>query len=148
MDWLTDLENHYVWLAIGLALGVAEMLVPGVFLMWLAGAALITGLLVWAAPINVPLQIMIFAVLAIISVFMGRNYLRSNPVLDADPMMNRRGARMVGESALVVVAIESGSGKVRLGDSEWLARGADAAVGERVRVTGSDGAILLVEKVS
>jgi hypothetical protein len=60
--------------------------------------------------------------------------------------MNRRGARLVGEIAVVTEAIEPGSnGRVHYGDSDWLARGAQAAVGERVRITGSDGAVLLVE---
>jgi membrane protein implicated in regulation of membrane protease activity len=59
--------------------------------------------------------------------------------------MNRRGARMVGEAATVVQAIEGGSGRVKLGDSEWIAHGPDIAAGERVRIKGSDGAILLVE---
>lgn len=147
MDWLNDLDQHYFWLAIGLLLGAAEILVPGVFLIWLAGAALITGLLVWVLPISIPSQIVIFAVLAIIAVFMGKRYVRDNPIHEADPKMNRRGQRLVGETALVVVSIESGNGKVKLGDSEWLARGEDVAAGERVRITGSDGAILLVERV-
>jgi len=46
---------------------------------------------------------------------------------------------------VVVSAIENGRGSVRVGDSVWLARGEDAAVGARVRVTGSDGACLRVE---
>jgi membrane protein implicated in regulation of membrane protease activity len=36
---------------------------------------------------------------------------------------------------------------VHYGDSEWIAKGPDVAVGERVRITGSDGATLLVEPV-
>jgi membrane protein implicated in regulation of membrane protease activity len=59
--------------------------------------------------------------------------------------MNRRGARMVGETALVVSAIEHGSGRVKVGDSEWIARGVNVAAGERVRITGTDGSSLLVE---
>ncbi len=148
MDWIENLDAHYIWLAIGLALGAAEILVPGVFLIWLAGAAIVTGILSWLLPIGLPLQIVIFAVLAILAVFIGRNYLRANPVVDADPMMNRRGARLVGEVAVVVQTIEAGGGRVHLGDSEWIARGPDAAKGERVRVTGSDGAILLVEPLA
>ena len=147
MDWLTNLEQPYIWLAIGLFLAVAEILIPGVFLIWLAGAALVTGLLSWVLPIGLPIQIVIFAVLAIVAVFMGRRYVRDNPIHEADPKMNRRGQRMVGETALVVVPIEAGSGKVKVGDSEWLARGEDAGLGDRVRITGSDGSILLVEKV-
>ena len=115
------------------------------FLIWLAGAALLTAVLAFALPIAVPLQVVIFAAASIVAVFLGRNYLRSNPVEEADPKMNRRGARLVGEVARVTQAIEAGSGRVHLGDTEWLARGPDAAVGTKVRVTGSDGAVLLVE---
>lgn len=145
MDELINLEPHYAWLAIGLVLAVAEMAIPGVFLIWMAGAALITGALAWFTPIGVPLQIVIFAFLAIIAVFSGRRYLRGHPVEEADPMMNRRGDRLVGETVVVTQAIVGGSGKVRLGDSEWLARGSDAAAGARLRVVGHDGVVLLVE---
>jgi hypothetical protein len=51
----------------------------------------------------------------------------------------------VGESAVVVQAIGGGKGRVRLGDSEWLAYGPDADAGTRVRVVGTNGAILRVE---
>ncbi|MDD3800137.1 MAG: NfeD family protein [Novosphingobium sp.] len=147
MDGLDNLDPHWAWLAIGLILAAAEMAVPGVFLIWLAGAALVTGVLAWLLPIGMPLQIVIFAVLAIAAVFTGRNYLRRNPVEAADPKMNRRGARLVGETAVVTQAIEGGSGRVHYGDSEWIAKGADTAPGTRVRITGSDGVVLLVEPV-
>ena len=145
MDWLETLEPHWWWFAIGFFLGAAEMLVPGVFLIWLAGAALITGVLGFLLPIGFPLQVVIFATLSIVAVFTGRNYLRRNPVTDADPKMNRRGARLAGETAVVVQALDGGTGRVRLGDSEWLAKGCDAEVGAKVRITGSDGTVLLVE---
>ena len=145
MNWLETLDPHWGWLALGLVLAIAEMAIPGVFLIWLAGAALITGVVSWVVPIGVPLQIVLFAVLAIVSVFAGKRYLRDNPILAADPMMNDRGARLVGESVIVTHVIEGGSGRVKLGDSEWLVRGPDAEPGTRMRVTGHDGAVLLVE---
>jgi membrane protein implicated in regulation of membrane protease activity len=147
MDDLGNLDPHWAWLAIGLILAAAEMAIPGVFLIWLAGAALITGVLTWLLPLTLPLQVVIFAILAIVAVFSGRRYLRDNPIADADPLMNQRGARLVGETAVVTQAIDGGVGRVRLGDSEWLVRGPDTAPGTRVRVTGSDGAVLLVEPV-
>ena len=145
MDWLETLDPNWGWLALGLVLAIAEMAIPGVFLIWLAGAALTTGLISWVVPIGVPLQIMLFAVLAIVSVFAGKRYLRDNPIAAADPMMNDRGARLVGESVVVTHVIEGGTGRVKLGDSEWLVRGPDAEPGTRMRVTGHDGAVLLVE---
>ncbi|APE27173.1 NfeD family protein [Aurantiacibacter gangjinensis] len=147
MDWLSDVDHHFFWLALGFFLAAAEILVPGVFLIWLAGAAVITGIIAWGTPIGIPLQIALFAVLAILALFSGKRYVRDNPIVEADPKMNRRGARLAGETAIVVVPIDGGSGRVKHGDSEWIARGPDAALGERVRITGTDGAILLVEKV-
>lgn len=145
MDQLLGMETHWGWLALGLLLAVGEMAIPGVFLIWLAGAAIVTGLVSWAVPIGLALQIVLFVALALASVFMGRNWLRANPIESADPKMNDRGARSVGETVLVTQVIEGGSGRVRLGDSEWLARGPDAEPGTRMRVAGHDGAVLLVE---
>ena len=145
LETLGELDPHWTWLAIGLFLAAAEMAIPGLFLIWLSGAALLTGTLVWFVPIGLPLQIVIFAVLAIVAVFLGKRYLRDNPITEADPKMNRRGARMVGEVATVSEAIADGSGRVHYGDGEWLAKGADVPLGARVRITGSDGAVLLVE---
>jgi membrane protein implicated in regulation of membrane protease activity len=36
---------------------------------------------------------------------------------------------------------------VRHGDSEWLASGPDIEAGTRVRITGSNGSILMVERI-
>ena len=67
-------------------LAIGEMTIPGVFLIWMAGSALITGLVSWMVPtLGMPWQVVLFAVLSMVSVFIGRNYLRSNPVEEADP---------------------------------------------------------------
>ena len=126
---MDSLDPHYVWLAIGLALAAAEMAVPGVFLIWLAGAAIITGLIAWVAPVGLPLQIVIFAALAIIAVFTGRRYLRANPVQSADPMLNDRGGQLVGQQVIVTQVIDGGTGRVKHGDTEWLAKGPEAEPG-------------------
>jgi membrane protein implicated in regulation of membrane protease activity len=148
MDWMKDLDPHWAWLGIGLVLAAAEMAIPGVFLIWMAGAAIITGVIAWQLDISVPLQIVIFAVLSIVSVTLGRRYLRSHPVEGADPLLNRRGAQLVGQTGVVTAAIDGGTGRVRHGDSEWLASGPDIEVGARVRITGTNGSTLLVERVA
>lgn len=148
MGGLESLDAHYAWLALGLLLAAAEMAIPGVFLIWMAGAAIITGLVTWVVPIGTPLQIVLFATLAILAVFTGRRYLRSHPVEAADPKMNDRGARAVGEIVVVTQAIDGGSGRVRLGDSEWIAKGPDSGPGTRMRVAAHDGAVLIVEPIT
>ncbi len=139
------IDAHWFWLTLGLLLAVGEMAIPGVFLIWLAGAAMVTGLAAWVLPIGPALQVVLFVGLALVSVFAGRNWLRANPIESADPKMNDRGARSIGETVVVTQVIEGGSGRVRLGDSEWLARGPDAEPGTRMRVSGHDGAVLVVE---
>ncbi|NNC60503.1 MAG: NfeD family protein [Erythrobacter sp.] len=145
---LDGIEPHWIWLIIGLVLAALEMVVPGVYLIWLAIAALITGALTFIFDPGVPLQIINFVSIALITAFSARRILRNKPILSSDPLMNKRGGRLVGETAVVVQAFEGGTGRIRLGDSEWLARGSDIEVGERVRVTGNEGAILLVEPVT
>ena len=149
MDWLTNwfgsLEAHWVWLTLGLVLAGLEMLVPGVYLIWLAMAAIVTGVLTLVFDVSLPMQVVDFVFLSLIIAFSAKRILRDKPIESADPLMNRRGARLIGETATVVQAIEHGSGRVRLGDSEWIARGPTIGVGEHVRVSGSEGAILLVE---
>ena len=147
MNWLNGIEPHWVWLGLGLLLAIGEMTIPGVFLIWMAGAALVTGLLAWLVPLGVPLQVVIFAALSILSVFSGRRFLRQHPVESADPKMNHRGERAIGELVVVSQVIAAGQGRVRLGDSEWLACGPDAEPGTRMRVTGADGVVLLVEHI-
>ena len=148
MAWIDALEPHWFWLALGLVLAIGEMLIPGVFLIWLAGSAIVTGLVAWVLPIGMPVQIVLFAGLSLTSVFVGKRYLADNPIEPADPKMNDRGARAVGATVKVTQAIEAGSGRVKLGDSEWLARGPDAGVGTRMRVVGADGVILIVEHLN
>jgi len=145
MDGFGGLEAHWVWLTLGLVLAGLEMLVPGIYLIWLALAAIATGVLTGLLDLSISMQVIDFVFFALIAAFSARRFMQDRPIASSDPLLNRKGARLVGETALVVQAIEHGSGRVRLGDSEWIARGIDVAAGERVRITGNDGAILLVE---
>lgn len=147
-DWLDSISTHWFWLSLGLILGVGEMLLPGFFLIWLGLAAIIVGVLDYFLPIAVPFQVALFAILSVLTVFAGKKFLKENPIETDDPKLNDRGARLTGEVVEVVEAIADGHGRVKVGDSVWSARGADAGVGARVRVTGADGAVLLVENVN
>ena len=147
MEWLNTVEAHWFWVLAGALLGTAEIIVPGFFLIWFAIAAIATGILAFLLPISIAAQIGIFAALAVATVYAGRRWFASNPIVSSDPNLNDRGARLTGEIVTVVEAIEHGSGRVKVGDSIWSARGGNAGVGDKVRVTGADGAVLLVEGV-
>jgi inner membrane protein len=147
-EWLSTLQQHWFWLSLGFILGAVEMIAPGFFLMWLGLAAIIVGLLAWLLPgMSIAMQVAFFAILSVLTVYAGKKFLKDNPIESDDPMLNNRGARLTGEIVTVIEAIADGHGRVKVGDSDWNARGADAGVGAKVRVIGADGAVLLVEGV-
>ena len=147
-EWLSTLQQHWFWLSLGFILGAVEMIAPGFFLMWLGLAAIIVGLLAWLIPgMSIAMQVAFFAILSVLTVYAGKKFLKDNPIESDDPNLNNRGGRLTGEIVTVIVAITDGNGRVRVGDTDWNARGTDAGVGDRVRVIGADGAVLLVEGV-
>ena len=147
MDWLGMLDDHWGWLVFAALLGMGEVLMPGVFLIWVALAAAVTGLIALLLPVSVPVQLLIFALLCIVSVWGGRRWYAANPVDSQDPLLNDRTARLIGEVVLVVEPIEAGRGRVKVGDSVWSCRGPDASAGSRVRVVGADASVLQVELI-
>jgi inner membrane protein len=139
------IEPHWIWLIAAAVLGIAELLMPGVFLIWLAAAAAVTGFAALLFGIPLAFQFALFALLAMAAVYLGRRWYTNNPVESSDPLLNDRAARLVGETVTVVSAIEDGHGRVKVGDSIWSVRGPDAGVGAKVRVVGAEGTCLKVE---
>jgi membrane protein implicated in regulation of membrane protease activity len=144
LDWLQ--HPPLLWLIAAVALGIAELVVPGVFLVFLAAAAAIMGGLALLFP-DLPLagQLLGFAGWSAVAVLIGRRWYHDFPVQSADPLLNDRVARLVGEVVTVVEPVSDHGGRVRVGDGEWPARGPDAPAGARVRITGATGATLRVE---
>ena len=144
-DFIASMEPHWIWLSVGVLLVAAEIVAPGFFLIWIGAAAIVTGVLAWVLPLGIPLQLGIFAVLAIIALYGGRRWLKANPITSADPHLNQRAGRLVGEVLTLTRAIEDGRGRAKVGDGEWPVHGPDAAEGTKVRVVSADGGVLVVE---
>src|SRR5205085_4399946 len=145
---LGDLDPQWVWLLAAMVMAIAEIVVPGVFLIWLAIAAAITGLLTMAFGIPLIFQLVLFALASIGSVFAGRAWYQRHPVPTSDPLLNDRTSRLVGDVVVVVGAIEDGRGRVRVGDGVWACKGPDSPEGTRVRVVGAQGTCLTVVRAS
>ncbi|WP_298282905.1 NfeD family protein [Novosphingobium sp.] len=139
------LGEHWGWIALGVALAIAEIIAPGYFLIWLAAAALVTGLVAAAMPIGLSAEVLLFAMLSALALAAAKRWFARHPGESADPMLNDRGGQLVGQSAVVSHVIEGGTGRVRHGDTEWLARGPDSQPGTRMRIIGSEGTVLIVE---
>jgi membrane protein implicated in regulation of membrane protease activity len=132
------------WMILAVLLGLGEIVVPGVFLFWIAIAAAITGAVVFLAPIALPAQVILFAILCLASVYLGRRWYRDNPVPSSDPLLNDRAARLVGRKVTVVDPIVNGEGRVRIDDGTWTAIGPDAPAGAQLTVVEAHGATLTV----
>ena len=141
------LDAHWWWLLAAALLALVELVAPGIFSVWIAAAAALTGVAVLAFGLPFAFQLALFALLSIAAVYAGRRWYERNPVASDDPMLNDRTARLIGQTVTVVSAIRGGEGRVKVGDSVWSARGADADEGSSVRIVGAAGSCLKVEPI-
>ncbi|MET0136783.1 MAG: NfeD family protein [Sphingobium sp.] len=133
------------WMVFAVVLAIGEIVLPGIFLIWIAIAAAVTGGAAFILPtLPLPAQILAFALLCLIATWGGRRWCRDNPVASTDPLLNDRAARLVGRSVTVVDAIADGEGRVRIDDGTWNAIGPDAPVGTQMVVITAQGATLTV----
>jgi inner membrane protein len=145
MDF-TGISAHWLWLAGGILLLAAETMAPGIFLFWIGLAALGAGLILWVIPSSLTLQLVLFAILGLASILLGRVVQNRQKGDAADaPFLNERGKGMIGKVYALETAIVNGAGSVRIGDSVWRVTGTDREAGASVKITGVDGGTLLVE---
>ena len=142
---LNDMEPGWWWLIGGVILLIAEIVAPGFFLIFIGAAAIATGLFVLLLDLGTAPALALFALYTALAVAVGRKVYANRPVNSSDPYLNDPSARLVGRSVTVVEAVDEHGGRVRVGDSEWSARGGPAPAGTRVRITGVDGNCLKVE---
>jgi membrane protein implicated in regulation of membrane protease activity len=67
-----------------------------------------------------------------------------NNVFAAD----RLGIRHIGDVVVLDQPVQNGRGHVKLGNRQWPVRGPNLPVGAKVRVTGVDGPVLLVDRMA
>jgi inner membrane protein len=137
-----------LWLVAGAVLAGIELAVPGVFLVFIAIAAAITGLFVLLFPdLSLGGQLASFAIWAAVAVAIGRRWYGGDAVESSDPLLNNRAARAIGRTVVATTPFVRGEGRVRLGDGEWPARGPDMPPGTAARVVGVEDLHLIVEPI-
>ncbi|WP_155263322.1 NfeD family protein [Sphingomonas segetis] len=140
------IDFEWLWLIGGVILLIAELIAPGFFLVFIGAAAIATGLAALLLPIGVALQLALFALLAYLAARIGgRRAYSMRYDYSPDPFLNDRAKRLLGRVVVVTQPVDSNGGRVRVGDSEWSARGGPAAAGDRVRIVDIEGNCLKVE---
>ena len=142
-EWLG--ENWWaLWLTAFLAFGVIEMLTLGLFFIMLGGGAL-AALVADFAGADLWLQIVVFCVVSLLMIAFIRpvalSHLKKGP---ADLRTNVD--RLIGEQAVVMEAVSSTGGLVKIGGDVWSARssGGVLSAGQKAVVAAIDGATAVV----
>lgn len=140
------MNDASLWLIAAVLLAGAELIVPGVFLIFLGIAAGIVAAVTFVLPdLSVAAQLGAFAMWSTVAVLIGRRWYVDYPVDTDDPLLNDRARRLVGETVTVADPIVGGRGRVQIGDGAWPAAGPDAPAGARMRITAVIGGIVSVE---
>lgn len=148
---MNDFDGWFWWILAAL-LAFAEIFTPGVYLIWLAMAAVLVGALGLVIEWGLIWQMAAFALFAIGIVLLARKLpygsggglaFRSK---DSD-VLNQRNLSYIGREVVLQQPIEGGQGKIRIDDSVWLAScKKDLPAGARVRVVGADGMVLQIQE--
>lgn len=143
-NFLTELD-YWNWVIAAFVLAMLEMLVPGVHFLWFGVAALIVAMLTAAFGIAWQWQLISFGVMAVMTVFAVRHWVRHDRHGAEAPDLNNRGRQYIGRTLIVDQALVDGRGKVRVEDTTWTAEGPDLPAGATVKVVDARGIVLVVE---
>lgn len=140
-------HTAWIWLVAGMALCAIETVAPGAFMIWIGAAAIVVGLVNFAATMSTSVSLTLFAVLAVVFALFGRRFYGGAEQDAGGAVLNDRARSLIGRAGVLEAAIGAEPGRLRFDDTYWRAHGPELPSGARVKVTGvaSDGATLLVE---
>ena len=143
-EGLLEAVVYWHWLALAVALFALEIIVPGVFLIFLGLASAVVGVVLLAIPdLDWRLQLVLFAALAVTLIFIGRRVYGRMSESEDHTSLNRRGERLVGQSFPLAGAMVGGRGRLRVGDQIVEINGVntrDMTHGEAIDLIKSGGA--------
>jgi membrane protein implicated in regulation of membrane protease activity len=84
----------------------------------------------------------------VLALYFWREYRVQQQDLQRATAPHRAGERYIGQVLTLADGIRAGGGRVQLGEFRWSLRGPDMPPGARARVTGVDGRVLIVDRLS
>jgi membrane protein implicated in regulation of membrane protease activity len=139
--------SMWTWWIVAAVLLIAELVLPGVFLMWLGIAAAAVGLINFLVPMAWQFEILLFGVLSVLIIAVANPWLKRRQAAESDqPNLNRRMFDYVGRRFVLEEPIRQGRGKLRIEDTYWEVIGPELPKGAWVKVTGVEGSKLIVEQ--
>jgi membrane protein implicated in regulation of membrane protease activity len=139
----------WAWAIIALVVSFLELHSPGYYLIWIACAAAITAVLTFILSLSINAQLLIFIIAAVGACIAGRFiYRRLLSASDQTPLLNQRDVELIGKTGVASQEFQFGQGKVRLGDTVWLAEGPALRKGAAVVVKAVRGTVVIVDVLS
>jgi membrane protein implicated in regulation of membrane protease activity len=144
MEWL--LQNPLaLWLVIAAVLLAFEVGTGSGWLLWPTGAAALTGLAASAFHLDMHIQLVVFALLTIVTALAGRRFFPRTSGVGGD--INDTMTRLLGSQGVTAEEFHNGRGRVFVDGKEWSAKldnGGTLAAGAPVVVVDVGGSRLTV----
>ncbi|PWC83780.1 hypothetical protein TSH100_19620 [Azospirillum sp. TSH100] len=137
-----------LWGALGAVLIAAELVIPGLFLIWFGGAAMLTGLVTalwheWGL-VNEAGFFTIAAGAAVAVAMVHARRRHASAESDAT-QINDRAGQLVGRAVTLSEPIVNGQGRVFVGDTLWAVEGPDRPAGTAMLVASHKGMVLVLQ---
>ncbi|RYZ15325.1 MAG: NfeD family protein [Alphaproteobacteria bacterium] len=139
------------WVGLGIVLMTIEVAVGTFDLLWVSVGAFLTALFALIVPLPAggwQGQMVFFGVVALAFVISGRTLFKGlRTRTTTHPHLNDRLASMVGQRGEAATNFDQRQGKVRVGDTVWLAEQSDSTVivaGDQIVITGAESGLLKV----
>lgn len=128
------------WIIIGVAIAGLEILIPGIFLLWVGLGAIAVGLILARYPdLSLAWQILVFAASMLASLGLGFWIQRRSGRGRQSRFLNRELKTMVGQSYVAIQPFIVGHGRIKVQDSSY------AAVSEEVIEAGDVVTVVAIE---
>lgn len=141
---------YWHWLVLGGVFIVLEMILPGTFMLWIGiSAGIVGGMLAIFPEIPLAWQLIVFAVLSVLTVTGWKFYLRKHPIKSEQPTVAMRGQEYVNRVFVLTEAVVNGYGRAKVDDGVWTVKADDdIPAGASVVCTGVDGTVLVVKRAA
>lgn len=111
-------NSIWLWLTLAVVLLAMELATGSGWLLWPAGSAAVTGLVVYAVHVSPAGATGFFAILTIVTTLAGRRFFR-RPARGPD--INDAASRLIGQAGIAASAFEGGRGRALVDGKEWAA---------------------------
>lgn len=127
------MDSVYFWLILGIVLIIAEAVIPGVYVIWIGIAALLTAGIAAAFPLLGSWILLFFAAVTVLSAFVGtRVFLLMTSKVNT---LNDMRQQLIGKRGTCIALLEGAEIRIRIDGVEWAALAdSELVVGDAVVV--------------